>query len=167
MTMTRTRLIAAVAAALAAGLAAPDKDPKAALPPEALKALDQAKALELYSLDPGPTKEKPADAFHGFKVLGKTTVKADEARKALAAAVLKGVADSDGSVADCFEPRHGVRAVYDGKTYDFVICFHCAQIELYAGDKQLATTPTAATPEPALDKLLKDAGVPLAPKSDK
>jgi hypothetical protein len=165
--MSRFHLIAAVAAALAAGLAAPDKAPKPTLPRDAQQALGEAPVLELYSLDPRPSKEKPADAFHGFMVLGKTTVKADDARKALAAAVIKGVADSDGSVADCFEPRHGVRAAYDGKTYDFVICFHCAQIEVFAGDKQLATTPTAATPEPALDKLLKDAGVPLAPKSEK
>jgi hypothetical protein len=165
--VTATTLTAAFAAALLAGAAAPEKDPKPALPADARKALEQAKELELYSLSPGPEKEKPADGFHGWKVLGKTAVKADDARKALAAAVLKGVADSDGSVADCFEPRHGVRAVYDGKTYDFVVCFHCSQIEVYAGDKHLETTPTAASPEPALDKMLKDAGVPLAPKAEK
>jgi hypothetical protein len=137
------------------------------LPADVGKALEEADRLELYSLDPSkPAAETDKDAFHGYKVLGKTTVKAD-ARKDLVAAVLKGVADSDGSMADCFEPRHGVRAVRDGKTYDLVICFHCLQIEAYAGDKKLPTTPTARSPEPALDGLLKDAGVPLAPKAGK
>ena len=160
-----TRAVPLAAAVLAC--AALPAGAKEMLPDAARAALTKADQLELYSLDPSKEDNKDKDAFHGYKVLGKTTVKADDARKALADAVLKGVADSDGAIAKCFDPRHGVRAVYDGRTYDLVICFQCSQIEVFAGDKKLGVTPTAKTAEPALDKLLKDAGVGLAPKPEK
>jgi hypothetical protein len=134
------------------------------LPDAARKALEEAKELELYSLDPTSREEKPKDAFHDWKVLGKTTLKKDDAKSA-AAAVLQGVADSKGIAANCFDPRHGVRVTdADGTTYDFVICFQCLQVKVYAGGKELAGALTAESPQPKLDKLLKDAGVPLAPK---
>jgi uncharacterized protein (TIGR03067 family) len=133
------------------------------LPEAAQKALEGAKDLDLYSLDP-TAGEKAKDEFHGWRVLGKTTLKKDDAN-AVAAAVVKGVADSDGSVPDCFNPRHGVRVTgADGTAYDFVICFECLQIKVYAGAKELPGALTAKSPQPNLDKLLKDAGVPLAPK---
>jgi uncharacterized protein (TIGR03067 family) len=135
------------------------------LPEEAQKALEAAKELDLYSLDPMPAKGEDSGDFHGWTVLGKATLKKDDAH-AVAAAVVKGVADNDGSVAICFNPRHGVRVAADGKTFDFVICFECRQVEVYTGDKKVGETArTAAAPQKALDKLLKDAGVPLAPKS--
>jgi hypothetical protein len=162
--MVRTCSLAVAAALLAAAPAARAADVK--LPDDAKAALEKADQIELLSIDPSKGDDKPNNAFHGYKVLGKTTVKKDDA-KTLSAAVLKGVADSDGTVAKCFEPRHGVRVVVDDKAYDFVICFQCSQIEVFAGDKKLGVTPTAKTAEPALDKLLKDAGVGLAPKPEK
>jgi uncharacterized protein (TIGR03067 family) len=132
------------------------------LPADAQKALESAKELELYSLDPTPRKEKDPADFHGWKVLGKTAVKKDDAQ-AVAAAVVKGVADSDGTAALCFNPRHGVRVAAGDATYDFV-CFECLQVQVYTGDKKLDGALTASSPQKALDKLLKDAGVPLAPK---
>jgi hypothetical protein len=160
-----TRAVPLAAAVLAC--AALPAGAKEMLPDAARAALTKADQLELYSLDPSKEDDKDKDAFHGYKVLGKTTVKADDARKALADAVLKGVADSDGAIAKCFDPRHGVRAVYDGKTYDLVICFQCSQIHTYGADNDPVTTGTTGGPEPALDKLLKDAGVPLAAKPGK
>ena len=138
----------------------------AKLPEAAEQALRSADAVEVLSLDPDQDAKGP-DGFHGYKVLGKTTVKGDDAAKAVAA-VLKGAADSGGDMADCFEPRHGLRVAHDGKTYDLVICFHCLSIQVYAGDKMIAEeVPTTRSAAPALDKVLKDAGVPLAPKEDK
>ena len=137
----------------------------AKLPEAVEQALKNADSVEVLSLDPGP-EAKGADEFHGYKILGRTTVKGDDASKAVAA-LLKGVADSPGDMADCFEPRHGLRVVRDGKTCDLVICFHCLAIQVFAGDKMIAEVPTTRSAAPALDKLLKDAGVPLAPKADK
>ena len=140
------------------------KAPDNRLPADARKALESATELVLYSLDPASEEEKPKEAFHGWKVLGKTALKKDDA-KTVASAVVRGVADSKGVAANCFDPRHGIRVTgSDGTVYDFVICFECLQVKVYAGDKELRGALTAESPQPKLDKLLKDAGVPLAPK---
>src|SRR5262245_42140473 len=94
-------LAAALAAPLAAG--AVDKDNK--LPDDALKVLEKADSYELLSLD--PDKGGLKDGFHGWKVLGKTTVKDMKTRVRVLNALKKGVADSDGAAAKCFLPRHG------------------------------------------------------------
>ncbi|MBY0525870.1 MAG: hypothetical protein K2R98_20930 [Gemmataceae bacterium] len=136
------------------------------VPDKFLKVLEKADALELYSLQ--PDEEKGKDSFHGWKVLGKTTVKEKEPRTKLLGAVLKGIADSDGSAAKCLIPRHGLRAVHDGKTVDLVICFECHHVYIYADkeEKRELSLTTAETPQPTLDKILTDAGIKLAPKAN-
>ena len=134
---------------------------------KSLKALfEKADAIELYSLDPGADMKEPADAkkgFHGWKVLGKTTVKDAKTRKKLVAAMYQGLEASDGTAAKCFNPRHGVRVMADGKTVDAVICFECLQVQFFVGDASTTET-TTDTPEKVFDEMLRDAGVPLAGK---
>jgi hypothetical protein len=131
------------------------------LPEEARTVLEKAETLELLSLDPVPPKEKPADGFHGYKVLGKTTVKGD-VRKELVGAFLKGM-EGDIQPAKCFDPRHGIRATHDGKTFEVVICFECAQFKVYMGaDGEGKGLLIGKGPEPAFDKVLRDAGIPKA-----
>jgi hypothetical protein len=135
-----------------------DKENK--IPDDLRAMLEKADQLELLSLDPDETKEKPKDAFHGWRVLGQTTVKDAETRKKLVAALQKGVAENDGTVARCFNPRHGIRVTRDGKTADFVICFECYQVKAFAGDKPHQFLVTRS-PQPAFDQVLMDAKVPL------
>ena len=149
---------------LVAVAAAPADEPGETNPvhfPEGARAaLEKAAEIEVLSLDPDGGEKSP-DAFHEFKVLGRTTVKDEDARAALTSAVLKGVAASNGNTGRCFEPHHGLRAVYDGHTYDFVICFHCLQIQVYVGKALLDTTPTTTSARPTLNKILKEAGAPV------
>ena len=131
------------------------------LPEEARNVLEKAGQWEVLSLDPVQPKEKPADGFHGYKVLGKTTVKGD-VQKELVAALLKGM-EGDIKPAKCFDPRHGIRATHEGKTVELVICFQCAQFNVYVGaDGEGKHLLIGKGPEPALDKVLKDAGIPKA-----
>jgi hypothetical protein len=143
--------------------------------PDAIKAvLDKADSLEIYSLDPSlqlPVKDKekepekdPKDKFNGWKVLGKTVVKDKPAKDELLTALYKGVKDNEGVVAACFIPRHGIRATADGKTVDLVICFQCLQIYCFVDGKREGGCLVTRSPQPAFDKVLKDANVPLAPK---
>ena len=127
--------------------------------PEAVQtALEKAGELEVYSLG-GEVNEK--DGWHGAKVLGKTAVKKEDATK-LATALAKGVTEGDKG-ARCFIPRHGVRAVYDGKTYDLVICFECGWVYVYTDKSDKPTVlMISESPHKALDKILTDAKVPLA-----
>jgi hypothetical protein len=135
------------------------------LPADVANILDKAKELELYSLDPDPKKEQAADGFHGWKVLGKTIVKDAETRKKLLAVLKKGIADNKGEGAKCFEPRHGIRATYDGKSADLVICFACDRIRVFVNEKQVESwIYTTNSPQPSFDKVLTENKVPLPGK---
>jgi hypothetical protein len=137
------------------------------VPRDIQSVLDKASELELYSLDP-VTPEKPNAGFHGWKVLGKTSVKDAEERKKLLTALTKGVAENPDKQAKCFQPRHGLRAKLDGKTVDLAICFECLHIKVYANDTEREQPIlVSGSPEPVFDKILKDAKVKLADKPAK
>src|ERR1700722_14232822 len=115
---------------LAASAATPaEKEKGDKIPTAARTILDKAESFELYSIDPVKPDKKPKDDFLGWKVLGKTAVKDADVRKKLIEALAAGAAENKGEVADCFNPRHGIRAKFDGKTVDLVICFECNQVE--------------------------------------
>jgi hypothetical protein len=141
------------------------------LPAAAQAILDKAEQFELLSLNPTPLDKdavkKEKDAFRGYKVLGRTTVKDADTRKALLAALGKGIAEAPDRAAFCFSPRHGIRATHDGKTVDLVICFECFATLVYAGDKGDQGPRVTGAPQEAFDKVLTAAKVPLPPKPDK
>jgi hypothetical protein len=129
------------------------------LPKRAGEAFAAAKEFELYSLDPN-SLEKSGSKFHGWNVLGSTLLKAEDAVKARNA-VEKGRKDSNGDVAGCFSPRHGIRIVQEKVVYDLVICFACLSGMVYEGEERIGTFLTDATPGPMLKDLLIAAKVPV------
>ena len=131
--------------------------------------LEKAEQFELLSLDPAVEGVKGKEGFHGWKILGKTMVKDAAVRKEIVTALDKGIAESDGNGAKCFDPRHGIRAQRDGKTVELVICFECMQVQGYLDKSEKSDVHflVTKTPQDAFDKVLKAAGVKLAPKSDK
>lgn len=135
----------------------------AEIPPAARAILEKADQIEVYSLDPNPSKDAK-EAFHQYPVLGKVVVKDDKTRKALVAALMEGARENEGYTKFCFDPRHGIRATVDGKSLDLVICFQCLQVHGYLGAKEDAGFATTGSPEPTLDRILTAAGVKLAPK---
>ncbi|MBA4065944.1 MAG: hypothetical protein C0501_19945 [Isosphaera sp.] len=155
--MSVVRWCAAVAAVGFGGAAAGEDKPGKALPESVVAVLEKAGEVTVYSL--AGEAEKGADAaWRGAKVLGKTAVK-DDQRKAVVAAAAKAVAEG-GQPARCFIPRHGLEATHDGKTVALVICFECARVQVYDGDKltSLTVSPSA---QKALDGVLAAAKVPL------
>jgi hypothetical protein len=127
---------------------------------DAIKLIEGAKTVELISLDPSP-KERDPKGFHGWKVLGRTTLQNKATREKALAAIKKGVADSDGTVAGCFIPRHGIRAVNGKKTIDLVICFQCLSMQIWVDGERKGSALTTKSPQPTLDKVLRAAKVPL------
>jgi hypothetical protein len=155
-------------AAVVAGPLKPNQlSPQNRIPEEADQLLGKADTFELYSLDPqrpvdGEGKVvPPKDSFHGWKVLGKTLVKADAERKLLADALRLGAEDNFGVVAACFIPRHGIRLTGGGKTIDMVICFQCLSVQVFVDDKGAKGFLTTGEPQKEFDKVLKAAGVKL------
>src|SRR5262249_4583016 len=104
------------------------------IPDQAREILEKATQFELFSIGQSPSaknaKKAPED-FHEWPVIGKTIVKDPDARKRLVAALEKSVEESNGYGMKCFEPRHGIRATYNGTTADFLICFQCRQVVTY------------------------------------
>jgi hypothetical protein len=110
---------------------------KNTLPPEVRKVLDTADRFILFSLDPHPVSEEKLDKasnelFHQYRVRRKIDIRTPKERAELLGALYKGISDSDGMVAMCFNPRHGIRATVGGETVDLVICFECLSIEIHA-----------------------------------
>jgi hypothetical protein len=131
---------------------------------EAKAILDKADQLELYSLEPDEKAAavNPDGGFHGWKILGQTTIKDAGERKKLLTAFYQGLKDSKGDIAKCFNPRHGIRAKAGGKTVDAVICFECLQVVYFVGNVNTKDTITES-PQRVFDEVLKKANVKLAP----
>ena len=132
--------------------------------PESLEFLEAAPTWTLYSLDPDKDwgKSPPEKLFHDYRILGKTDV--DKTKSApLLAALRKGIQDSDGTHYRCFNPRLGISATYNGHSIELVICFECAQIQIYCdGHRQWVTV--AHSPEEFFDAVCQEAKVPMAAK---
>ena len=72
---------------------------------------------------------------------------------------------SKGLVAGCFKPRHGIRAVVDGKKVELVICYECLSMSVYVDGKR-SSALTVKGPEKVFNKFLTDAKVPLPKQPD-
>ncbi len=129
-----------------------------------LELLDSPDVLVLYSLDPFQVgnETEMEDSFRGYPVLGQIDLDDTATRQKVANAVMNGVAESDGTMANCFWPRHGLRVTKDSRTVDFVICFQCMQLKVYADD-ETQTIAIESNRRTELDAYLKAAGIPLAP----
>jgi hypothetical protein len=124
---------------------------------EVLEGTDQ---IELYSLDP---KDEDRKDFHGWSVLGKVTIRDDETRKRILDALYTSLAEAKGLSPACFEPRHALRATFNGKTIEIFVCFHCLNVEFIMGTKA-TMEHISNSAEAVFDEVLTSAGVPLAKK---
>lgn len=105
---------------------------------EAAKQIDswqgQEGSLTFLSLDPdGGRGDKVSNEnkFHGFDILGKLEIKNLEEKIILLNSLAKSIRDNPGSVAACFNPRHGIKFVTGNKSIDLVICFECSSAQVY------------------------------------
>ena len=130
------------------------------LPTVAEQALRNATEFELLSLDPDRANAD-SNGFHGWKVLGKTTITDAGVRNVLIAAFEKGVPRRNMEPVDCFNPRHGIKLVSDGITHEFVICFECYQVEWHSPRSTRGGFQITSSPQATFDKILRASNVPL------
>jgi hypothetical protein len=113
--------------------------------------------------------------FHDWSILGKTTVKDSEARKTLLNALHLGIRQHADMLnkkremgaltsGGCFQPRHGIRVVKDGKTIDLLICFECGYIHILRDGKEKVYWITTGSPQEEFDDVLKKAKISLSPR---
>jgi hypothetical protein len=130
------------------------------LPVDAAEALRSTAQVEIYSLEPLSRPDETVEALYGYEVLGKATLPPEASRVALAefeAAVPRW----DGLVAYCFDPRHALRVVHNGETFDFVLCFDCNGLEVYKNGKYLVKVGIAGSPK-VLNELMEGVGLALS-----
>lgn len=143
-----------------------------ALPQAAKEILASADRFEVFAIEPakktdhkGPAA-KQEEWLHGHKILAKTSVIDKEMRKKLLAAIEKGVADCGAlEQAQCFIPHHGLRATAGKKMAELVICFRCRRIAVSVDQKLVKTVGTKDAPRALLDRVLKNAGPSLPPRT--
>jgi hypothetical protein len=151
--------VAVIGLSFLAALRADDKLPENKLPEPIAKAVEKADEVVLYSLS-GKTDER--DGWHGAKVLGTTTVKEPAVKKSLSTALVKSVSEGAGGTRN-FSPLHGLRARYDGKTYDLLISFECHWLYVYVDDSDKPQVLLIGdAPQNELNKILTSAKVELA-----
>lgn len=131
------------------------------MPRDLLAALETAEQFELLSVN--PDSEVKGD-FHGFVVLGTTTIVDRGTRDELISALQSGTRWNDGTVYACFVPRHGIRATRGKVVTDFVICFKCHRVRVYQPGTEPKHFTVSKSPEPVFDRVLTTQKVPLAPK---
>lgn len=139
-------------------------------PPEvpgwAAATLDAPESIVLLALDPlylsVPDEEEGPPGFHGYPVLGEAFLDDPGARARLRDLVFGGIAASNGTVAGCFDPRHGIRATRDGVVTEWVICFSCLSMRVHAEGQETAGILTSRDVEPAVSALYRSVGLEIA-----
>jgi len=100
----------------------PTPVPGAPTDAELLGALRDGGPVELFSIDPGEMGPR----YQGRKVLGSVKLEGEE-KLQVAEAVIRGIEESNGMEAGCFDPHHGIVA---GR-YVMIICYQCLQVYVW------------------------------------
>lgn len=130
------------------------------VPSDVRSVLNHADDFELLSLGPRSDETEGKEQFHGHRVLGKVSLPRGPDRDTIRSALLKGINDSDGDAAMCFDPGHGIRATHKGKLVELVICYGCKWMKV-RGDVGVRDLTTTDAPAAIFNKLLKEKDVPV------
>jgi hypothetical protein len=144
-----------------------DKGPEEDLhhiPADAKDVLEKADRFEVLALDLLTPDDAGKETFHGWKVVRKKTIDKAEARKALAEALEKGVAEYKGKGKPAFFPRHGLRVKRGEKVADFVLCFGTGNARAYVDGRPETPFLVSGSPAAAFDKALEGAALPGRPR---
>jgi len=131
------------------------------IPEAALVALQQATHFELLSLDPEHLEGPPPDAFHRFRVIGRTNITDAAIRQQLVATLEAGAHHHGKTAVACFFPRHGVHVIENNMAYDFVICFQCDKTLVYQDGIPFGDFGVTKAPQATFDRVLIQAKVAL------
>lgn len=100
--------------------------------------------------------------FHDQPVLGTAEVTDAALRDRLLALVERGIEASDGRVAACFDPRHGISVTVDGEVTDLLICFECHSMAAWVGGVAADGHRTANSVEPEVSRIFEELGLEIA-----
>lgn len=138
------------------------------LPADVKRVLETGDRFVLLTLDPkepdtfaeGSPLPTDEDTFHGYHILGQTQIKKE--RTELLLALYKGIAESDGTAAACFIPRHGISATAEGETVDLVICFQCLSLQIHSKNAHGKSVLLTSSPQPTFQRVAQKGGLKTA-----
>ena len=67
-------------------------------------------------------------------------------RAEIVSAIYRGILQSVGRVADCFNPRHGIRASQGERTVDRGICYESLSLQIHGSGGERSQALTGAIP---------------------
>jgi hypothetical protein len=130
------------------------------LPATFQRILAQADRAVLFSLEPQTPPNAPGTRLHNFEILGQTTL--DPVETHVAASEFESATNkSSADFYQCFDPRHALRIVSNGHTYDFLLCYSCHSLEVYQDDKMVTGANAEGSPV-LLNELLRKHHIPLS-----
>jgi hypothetical protein len=131
------------------------------IPDEVTQALQYAPSVILYALEPDgpPDVNARIEQLHGYPILGQAEINGDD-RVTAVEQFEASIAEWDGMIAACFEPRHALRATNEGHTYDLLLCYACQQMSVYKDGKPMIGVGAGGSAE-RLNRLLVAKGLPL------
>jgi hypothetical protein len=136
--------------------------------PGPFRSLDDDDQITLFSIDGRPKPIRGpglnGEEFRGYPVLGKIEIRSPNQRLTIIEELMRAYRKRPRQGAMCFNPRHGIRIVRGGTTTEFVICFECSWFDEYTENGHKTKRTISHDAEPFLDRVLTDAGIPLAPK---
>ncbi len=100
------------------------------------------------------------ESFHGYAILKQHTVTVSPELLSVLTELESAAQHWKGSSARCFIPRHALRVIEQGTSYDLLICYECKSAEIYQDGSHTGTIyfstvlPNAAKPD-QLNILLK------------
>ena len=136
------------------------------MPGDVRAALEAPDTMELVSLEPSSGWDGPdagGERLHAWLVIGRAEVSDPETRAEVARLVLRGVRESEGMIAACFNPRHAVRVTRDGVLHELVICYECYSMAAYVDGEKVDTVLTSESPGAPLTALFRRQGLEVAP----
>jgi hypothetical protein len=131
--------------------------------------LREAERLEIYSVESTAQSILPSEPpiefeFHGFKIYGKTQTSIPSEIEAVWAELYGRIYSEPGDLYTyCFWPRHGIRAYRHEEKRDYLVCFECNHLYVYAdptSDDFVRIGLETLGDELTLDKILDEANVP-------
>lgn len=137
----------------------------APLPNSLSTILRDSSEFELFSIEPYPYEGEPLPdnkLFRRHRILGSTKIADGRTKGHLVTTLERAV--PEGRPGACFQPRHGIRATYEGEVYDLLICFSCGHVNALKGEKMISEFLVGRRFQAPFDKVLTDAGVKLAPQ---
>lgn len=147
------------------------------LDPDVKNAFETPDTLEIFAIEPpfnraakaGEVAPKPTNAkLYEFPIYGSVHVSGTEKAEVVSRVsrgLVRAKEESTGA-AECFDPRHAIRATHQGHTVDLLICFYCSNYEVHFDGERRKDGVIENDARDLLNKLLKDANVPLSPGSE-